>query len=380
MTKKYRLPALRIQQGDGNHVFSCAIDGKTLHSIATVSRVSRDEDREISGYQRPEVRAHVAAIRSYIESPGAMIPNSLVVAFDERVTWEPSKKSAGTDATQAESGFLVVPSSDDPEWDRPGWIVDGQQRAAALRDARVDHFPMFVSAFVTDSAAVQRSQFILVNSTKPLPKGLILELLPTTEGKLPPALVKKRFPAYLLERLNFDEDSPLRLRIRTPTQPEGVTKDNSVLKMLENSLTDGSLYPFRDPVTGAGDSESMLAILKTFWAAVRDTFPEAWDLPPRKSRLMHGVGVMTLGFMMDAIADETEGGIPDYDQFVAGLELIEDACAWTGGYWEFQNGERRKWNEVQNTPKDVQLIASHITLAYRRRKLAPLLSIVGDAT
>ena len=49
--------------------------------------------------------------------------------------------------------------------------MDGQQRCAAIRDAKVDRFPICVTAFITDSDIEQRSQFILVNSTKPLPKG-----------------------------------------------------------------------------------------------------------------------------------------------------------------------------------------------------------------
>ena len=47
----------------------------------------------------------------------------------------------------------------------------------------------------------QRSQFILVNNTKPLPTGLINELLPATEGELPVALLRRRYPAVLLEQL-----------------------------------------------------------------------------------------------------------------------------------------------------------------------------------
>ncbi len=45
-------------------------------------------------------------------------------------------------------------------------MVDGQQRSAAIREARVEAFPICVTAFITESAAEQRSQFILVNSTK----------------------------------------------------------------------------------------------------------------------------------------------------------------------------------------------------------------------
>ena len=92
--------------------------------------------------------------------------------------------------------------------------------SSARRDPRRRRraFPIFVTAFITDSVAEQRSQFILVNSTKPLPKGLIHELLPSTGG------VPARDSAAsgdsrrtLLERLNYDEDSPLHGRIRTPT-------------------------------------------------------------------------------------------------------------------------------------------------------------------
>ena len=102
---------------------------------------------------------------------------------------------------------------------KPGWIVDGQQRSAALRDARLDVFPVFVTGFVTDNVAEQREQFILVNSTKPLPKGLIYELLPGTEVQLSTHLERRRFPAYLLERLNYDSRSPLHLAVQTPTNP-----------------------------------------------------------------------------------------------------------------------------------------------------------------
>ena len=172
--------------------------------------------------------------------------------------------------------------------DKPGWIVDGQQRTAAIREARISSFPMCVTAFITDADAEQRAQFILVNSTKPLPKGLIHELLPSTGAPLPLALHRKRLPALLLERLNYDADSPLRGRIRTPTSGEGTIKDNSILKMMENSISDGALYPYRFSRKGGADTDAMLAMLKDYWTAVSQVFRDAWELPPRRSRLTHG--------------------------------------------------------------------------------------------
>jgi hypothetical protein len=36
----------------------------------------------------------------------------------------------------------------------------------------------------------------------------------------------------------------------------------------------------------------MLAVLKAFWSAVAAVFPDAWDLPPKKSRLLDGAGAV----------------------------------------------------------------------------------------
>jgi DGQHR domain-containing protein len=263
----------------------------------------------------------------------------------------------------------IIPVDEDlPGEDKPGWIVDGQQRCAAVREADVRSFPLCVTAFITASEGEQRAQFILVNSTKPLPKGLIYELLPTTEGPLPPALMRKRFPVLLVERLNYDEDSPFRGMIHTPTTPDGVVKDNSVIRMVENSLTDGCLYYYRDADTGAGDIEEMLLILKPFWRAVKKVFDEAWDQPPRRSRLMHGVGIASVGYLMDAITDEyiARGAWPDESDYAAELEPLRDVCAWTTGFWHLGNGSLRRWNELQNTPKDIQLLTGHLLREYKR--------------
>lgn len=366
-TYELRFPALEVRQGRERRLYTFAVDGKELPKFTTVSRVRRDE-RQIAGYQRPEVLAHVAAIRSYIETTSPMIPNAIVIAFDTRVRFEPTE-SVRRDDGYVIAGTLVVPVDEGLlDEDKPGWIVDGQQRCAAVREANVDAFPLCVTAFITASQGEQRAQFILVNSTRPLPKGLVYELLPSTEGPLPPALMRKRFPSFVLERLNFDEDSPFHQLIQTPTTPDGVVRGNSILRMLENSLTDGCLYFFRDPDTGSGDIEEMLLILKPFWRAVRKVFDDAWGLAPRRSRLMHGVGIASMGYLMDAITDEhiAQGVLPDEPDYVAELQLLRDECAWTGGHWQFGPYSQRRWNELQNTHKDIKLLTSHLLREYRR--------------
>ncbi len=362
-----RLPALEVRQSDGSILYSFAVDGKQLQLFTTISRIHRDDDSEIRGYQRPAVLSHINAIRRYIESDAPMIPNSLVIAFDKRVQFEPLAEAPNT--PYARHGTLTIPVSEDtPDEDKPGWIVDGQQRSAAIRDARVGSFPICVTAFITGSDEVQRSQFILVNSAKPLPKGLIYELLPGTVGTLPVQLQLREFPTRLLYRLNFQFSSPLYRLIRTPTNPTGKIKDNSILKMLENSLSNGALHYFRDPRTGECDEDAMLAILKDFWGAVSRVFPEAWSKPPRQSRLVHGAGIASLGFLMDTIFDRyIRTRIPDESDFAGDLSALVAVCCWTSGYWDFGANGQRKWNELQNISRDIQLLTDYLLSEYKSR-------------
>src|SRR3954447_13669975 len=225
-----RLPALRIRQGT-QFIYTFGVDGKRIHDFATVSRVHRD-DVTLQGYQRPEVLSHIKAIRRYLESDGAMLPNAVVVAFDERVTFVASKSDSAVDYVAA--GELVIPIDESlPEDQKPAWLVDGQQRSAAIRDADLAEFAVAAVGFIARGEAEQRSQFILVNNTKPLPKGLIHELLPDTMGHLPTAYARKQLPAEVLAELNFGpraDGQPFASRIATPTMATGYIKDNSVLR------------------------------------------------------------------------------------------------------------------------------------------------------
>ncbi len=363
MTKILRVPAIEVRQGKRT-LYTLAIDGKSITEVAAVSRIKRGDDGTLAGYQRPEVLSHIEEIRNYLESDSPMIPNAVVIAFDSRVAFIPAK---GPQTDYSRVGELVIPI--DPSWapeERPGFVVDGQQRLAAVRDAQVDTFPVCVSAFITDDITEQTEQFILVNSTKPLPKGLIYELLPGTDTALPSLLARRRLPAAILSRLNRDETSPLKKMIQTATNPEGVIKDNSILKMLENSLSDGVLYRIRQGLGDDSDLEPILGVLFSFWTAVREVFPTEWGFPPKRCRLLHGAGVVCLGFVMDAIADRYRNkGLPTKAQFVRDLTPLSAICQWSSGHWEFGPGQQRKWNEIQNTSKDIQLLSNYLLLQYK---------------
>ncbi|MET9085552.1 DGQHR domain-containing protein DpdB [Streptomyces sp. NPDC004237] len=359
-----RLPALEVSQGN-RKIYCFAVDGKKIHSFAAVSRVRRDDASTLQGYQRPEVLSHIRGIRRYLESADAMLPNALVLAFDDTVRFESGvPPKAGVDYSVP--GVLVIPVDESlTDQDKPALIVDGQQRSAAIRDADLAEFPVAAVGFIADNQEDQRSQFILVNSTKPLPKGLIHELLPETSGHLPPAYARRRLPAQLMTRLNTDGQGPFYGRIASPTSPHGNIKDTSLLRMLEHSLFEGALYQYRNPEDGSGDVERMLTHLRSFWTIVKDTFSDAWKLPPRQSRLTHGVGIQAMGFVMDTLTDGMSAEDVDCDEVRNAILGLMPVTAWTSGMWRFADGEQRRWNGLQNTPNDIRLLTDLLVRSVR---------------
>ncbi|MFC1746017.1 tRNA-guanine transglycosylase DpdA [Candidatus Riflebacteria bacterium] len=365
-TYKINLPGLEIKQGK-KVLYSFAIDGKILPKIAAISRIHRDDSDKLKGYQRPEVITHIQNIREYVESTNPLLPNSLVVAFDKRISFKPLQGKNTTLPSFSKLGTISIPINE--SWtnkEKPGWIVDGQQRTAAIRDADISDFPVPVVAFIASDEKIQREQFILVNSSKPLPKGLIYELLPGTKMKLPCLLEKRRYPAKIMQKLNFENESPLKGMINMPTNPSGVIKDNSILKFIENSLSDGVLYRFRDIGLEDERESAILSLLYSFWEAVSVVFTDAWGLPPKKSRLMHGAGIISLGFLMDAISDRHRAqGLPTSKQFEEDLKPLKTVCRWTDGFWDLGPGQKRKWNEIQNTCKDIQILSNYLFYQYK---------------
>jgi DGQHR domain-containing protein len=364
-----RLPALRLTQGQ-HHIYVFGVDGKRLDDFTTVSRARRDDDG-LQGYQRPEVVAHIRAIRRYLESNGAMLPNAIVLAFTDQVTFEASKAGDADEAvTYSHPGVLVIPVDEScADADKPAWLVDGQQRTAAIRDADLAEFPVAAVGFIATGEDEQRSQFILVNSTKPLPKGLIHELLPETAGELPAQYARRRLPASLMTKLNTATGSPFRGAISTPTTPGGYIKDNSVLKMIENSLYDGALYQYRDSQTGEGDEDLMVRHLITFWSRVQERWPAAWELPPRKSRLTHGVGIQSLGYIMDLLTADIGTSDPSLVNLIDdSLQLLAPTTAWTDGVWHLSPGDERRWNGLQNTPNDVRKLTNLFVQIIRQQE------------
>src|SRR5207249_8354657 len=78
----------------------------------------------------------------------------------------------------------------------------------AISKSRRSELPIPVNAFVADEIELQRDQFLRVNNTKPLPRGLITELLPEVSTPLPANLQAKKIPSAICNLLNSEPRSP----------------------------------------------------------------------------------------------------------------------------------------------------------------------------
>jgi DGQHR domain-containing protein len=220
-----------------------------------------------------------------------------------------------------------------------------------------------VSAFVADTVELQRDQFIRINNTRQLPRGLVTELLPDVTISIPARLAPRKLPAALSDELARNERSPfygLVRRASTPpkTAKEAVIAENSITSMLADSLANGCLFPYRNIATGHIDTDAMGTILFTFWGAVKETFPDAWGKPPAESRLMHGVGIRAMGRVMDRMMSSLTLADRETPARVrTGLLRIAPYCHWTSGRWDDLGLD---WNQLENVPKHIQMLANYL--------------------
>jgi DGQHR domain-containing protein len=256
------------------------------------------------------VRTHVREITDYLEGQDVLFPNAIILALPSTVKFTRSRGPHVSDGL-AEAGTLEIPVPFNGR--KPAWIVDGQQRALALARCSNPQLPVPITAFVADDVGLQRDQFVRINNTRPLPRGLVTELLPAITTPLPERMSARKVPSALCDALATDPGSPLRGLIRRPSTPAGaagtaVITDTAVVDMVQARLSTGCLLRYRNLATDEIDVVSVWALLVSYWAAVRVVFPEAWGLPPTQSRLMHGVGIKALGRLSRPLTDACDRG------------------------------------------------------------------------
>jgi DGQHR domain-containing protein len=257
--------ATKLAQNDLMPLYQFALTGAELANVADISRLSRDDNGKLLGYQRPEVKKHVADITEYLDSDAPLFPHPLIIAFSSKVEFTNSRGTRVHDGVST-AGMISIPL---PNGDsqKPGWIVDGQQRALALSRSRRKDFPVPICAFITDDVEIQREQFMRINNSRPLRQGIISELLAEVSIPISAKTKPRKLPSELINLLNFRENSPFKGLIRRESlsaeaKKAAVITDTALEGVLRDNLgQSGCLFAFRNIVTGETDVDRIWNLL-----------------------------------------------------------------------------------------------------------------------
>lgn len=351
--KTYRFKAIRASQAEGHDVFCFAAAPTDVLAFSEIDRVGRQDNGELRGFQRHQIAPHIKEIRDYLKRDDALLPNAVIVAFLGNVT----VKDHG-------DGIVEVTIKVHDDQPRPGFVVDGQQRLTALSGLNKPGFHVFVSALICKDYNELRQQFVLINNTRPLPKTLIYELLPTVDG-LPERFTSRKLAARLVDRLNFRLDSVLHGEIRQHTNPQGILSDTAMQKIVMNSTSDGAI---RHLIKEDNFEELAFDLLNSFFKAVVEVFGNEWvGMSPKTSRLRHGAGLVAMGFVMEQLySTDVANCETTYEKFVVGLSALKAHTAWTSGTWNLSDADRRAWNGIQNTPSDIDILSNFLVRSLKR--------------
>ena len=172
----------------------------------------------------------------------------------------------------------------------------------------------------------------------------------------------RSFASAITQRLNFDPASPLRGQVHLHTNPNGHLSSNALQRVVMNSRNDGAI---REMFPDTGE-QGAFNLISDFYGAVADFFGGAWvGMSPKTSRLVHGVGIVAMGYVMDYcwIAE----GARSRSAFAAILKRLEGRTAWTSGTWSFP-GEQRPWSRIQNTSTDIRLLTDYLLATLKRTR------------
>jgi len=251
----------------------------TLHSVSFTDPYNMDSDE---GVQRPLNKAHAKEFKKYIEKG----------ENGSKVTAPPLIFSMRKEA-KVQNGHLVLPG-DEKLLAR----VDCQHRLEYTDDVNVS-LPFVI--YMGLSKPEETSIFTTINDkhmglTKSLVDSHSLTLSKAPEEELPHIAIAAK--------LNKDSDSPWHDAVNTG----GISKSTPGAKRIITLRTFQEAN--RVLISGArcqtADFETKYNVANSFWKAVKQVFPDAWD-DSRKHLLTKGVGIAALAELGTWVLEDTLG-------------------------------------------------------------------------
>jgi DGQHR domain-containing protein len=244
-----RVECIRVQQ-EGLEFYAFVMHSRILREIAYVSR--RDQDNPL-GYQRYISEKRLKEVGEYIKKPKATFPNSIIVNLDPtKVRFEPS--------ASGDRGTMIIPKSTGV-----AWIIDGQHRLYGFERSDGKEFDLLVAAFLGLTPRDQATIFKVINSTqKGVSPSLIYDLIDLTKD----AEYLDQRAHEIVKALNTDDDSPWKEQIKMLGVGRGMISQAAFVVELKKLLQDTIFKEY--------DASDQIKLLKDYFKAVKELFPEAW--------------------------------------------------------------------------------------------------------
>lgn len=277
MTKWYTFPCQIIKQAKNAPeiaVFTC--DAYDLYEVSTVSRL---EETSV-GYQRMINKKRQHDISKYIDTPGALIPTSIVCAAeenDELVKIVNKKQIEGT--TDRWSADLKIKVDKDK---KPCLVIDGQHRLYGIVSSSKQSFPVSVNLLLNAKTVTQVLHFIIINNKATrIGNALINELKANVAH-----LSKKEDEEleHLLSQLGVDSitnETFISLLndgknafgniLDFKTNKMQLVSSQTLKTLIKKSRTSGFLSKIDN------DDESQIKAYNYMWEAVKKSFEKRWN-------------------------------------------------------------------------------------------------------
>ena len=109
-TNEIVVRALRTQQGKNVDVYAFFLYGSDVTKVADITRIERDDNDEVKGFQRREIKNHVRSIVDYLNSDNPLFPNAIIMALGDNVEFKQSRGPNPNDLIEvSQSGTLSIP-------------------------------------------------------------------------------------------------------------------------------------------------------------------------------------------------------------------------------------------------------------------------------
>lgn len=319
--KVFNTTALEIKQNSqGYHLYVFVADGKEIAKQLGVRKMEWHKGKfKAEGFQRSLDKNRVSEIATYL-SKNAILPNALVVAFEEG-TLEFAPLPGQEEDSSAKFGHLTVKGklvNKDagqealPENERIGYVLDGQHRLKGIESSTLSEgsFPIIISAFYQVDARFQLGQFYALNQTVRISSALLALIRRELGLQLSAREAYKKAVSVVCEILQNKPGSPFEPEkyVGTPIY-KGPLNITVVESMVERAIKNTSLkWKWNQnanliPVT---DLEYIGQALYVYWKGISELFLNDWGKKPKDQRLFCAIGLYTMIQFFDKVMENID--------------------------------------------------------------------------